>query len=286
MQNNIRIFIFVLFTSSLISAQNNFSLAPIKSNKPGVFANLQSDFSSALGVGWDLLKSPLSYDKNDFILSGLIIGATALSFSIDNPVRNSIRSTRSNSMDRFTNIGEKFGNPKYGSWLSGILYVGGHIVGDKELRLTGMMLAETIFLNGLVTQVLKSSFGRARPFLNEGNGEIDFLEFEFEDESNSLPSGHTSTAFAIATVLSQRIDNFYASAAFYSLASLTAFQRIYADKHWISDTILGAAIGTLVGLQVVKLHAERDEANSSNIKIDILPYYQSGSVGIGASVNF
>ena len=284
MRKSFFIITLILFYTGSLSAQNNFGLPPSKSNKPGVFGNLQSDFSSALGVGWDFLKSPLSYDKNDFILSGIIIGATALSFSIDKPFRNTILTTKSNSMDNFTNIGERFGNPKYASWLSGALYIGGHIIGDKELRLTGMMLAETIFLNGLVTQVLKSSFGRARPFLNEGNGEIDFLEFE--DESNSLPSGHTSTAFAIATVLSQRIDNFYASAALYSLASLTAYQRIYADKHWISDTILGAAIGTLVGLQVVKLHSEGDKANSDSMKIDIMPYYQSGSVGVGASVNF
>jgi membrane-associated phospholipid phosphatase len=286
MRKSFLIITLILLYSGSLCAQNNFGLPPSKSNKTGIFGNLQSDFSSALGVGWDFLRSPLSYDKKDFILSGLIIGATALSFSVDNPVRNSIRLTRSNSMDNFTDIGEKFGNPKYGSWLSGILYVGGHVIGDKELRLTGMMLAETIFLNGLVTQVLKSSFGRARPFLNEGNGEIDFLEFEFEDESNSLPSGHTSTAFAIATVLSQRIDNFYASAALYSLASITAYQRIYAEKHWISDTILGAAIGTLVGLQVVKLHSERDKANFNSMEINIIPYYQSGSVGVGASVNF
>ena len=120
---------------------------------------------------------------------------------------------------------------------------------------------------------------------NEGNHEIDFFGMEFEDEENSLPSGHTSTAFAVATVLSERIDNLYASIALYSLAGLTAFERVYDDKHWISDTILGAALGTVIGLKIVKLNSENDN-QSSPTYMNITPVVNSNGYGMGVVFHF
>jgi hypothetical protein len=57
----------------------------------------------------------------------------------------------------------------------------------------------------------------AKSCANDQNTGIDF--FEFETNENSLPSGHTTTVFTITTVLSERLDNFYASATLCSLAS-------------------------------------------------------------------
>jgi len=121
-------------------------------------------------------------------------------------------------MDNLTNAGEKMGAAQYGLALSGVLYLSGQIVQEPELRKTGVMLAEALFLNGLTTEVLKVVIGRSRPYGNDGNFDLDF--FRIIDEDNSLPSGHTSTAFTIATVLSQRIDNTYATIALYSFCRI------------------------------------------------------------------
>ena len=48
--------------------------------------------------------------------------------------------------------------------------------------------------------------------------------------------------------------------AAYSIASLVGLQRIYADRHWASDVLVGAAIGTVVGKSVVCLHKERKDS--------------------------
>ena len=107
--------------------------------------------------------------------------------------------------------------------MSGVLYGSGLIIGDDYTRQTGQMLAEAMLFNGLITTGAKMMFNRSRPYTNDGSYELEFFEFESEFEETSLPSGHTSSAFTVATVLSQRIDNTYASIALYLMASLTAF---------------------------------------------------------------
>jgi membrane-associated phospholipid phosphatase len=246
---------------------------------------IKEDANSFLETSLGLINSPFKFDEQDFLLTGLILSATAFSFTFDNPVRNNITKLKSPAMDKITKWGDNFGNGKYVLGLSAALYLGGHIFTDSDTRKTGLMLAEAIVLNGIVTTGLKVITGRSRPFRNNGNTDIDFLKMEFDDSENSLPSGHTSTAFAVATVLSHRIDNAFATAALYSLAGLTAFQRIYADKHWLSDTILGAAIGTAIGLKVISLNSEV-EFNSSALKINFAPVVSSGNYGIGVVMNF
>ena len=211
-----------------------------------------------------LINSPFKFDEQDFLFTGLIISATAFSFTFDNPVRSSVTKLKNPSMDKVTRWGENFGNGKYVLGLSAALYLGGHIFTDNETRKTGLMLAEAIALNVVVTTGLKVITGRSRPFMNNGNTDIDFLKMEFDDSENSLPSGHTSTAFAVAIVLSN---------------------RIYADKHWLSDTIFGAALGTAIGLKVISLNS-REEFNSSAVQINFTPVVSSGNYGIGVVMNF
>jgi hypothetical protein len=281
---NKKIYILLLILSSLMSAQierTNF----YKEQKNSAFEIFEADLKSSFNVSLELLQSPIHFDNNDLIMLGIVTTATAASFSIDNKIRNGMINSRNRPMDKITNISEKFGRPFYGTILSGLLYGSGLVFSDNYTRKTGQMLAEAILINGLYTQLLKVTFGRARPFTGEGKSEIDLFEFEFESEDNSFPSGHSSTAFAIATVLSERIENIYASIALYSLASLTAYQRVYSDVHWFSDTLMGAALGTLIGLKIVRLNEnnpEKDSAYNLNFFPKITPY----NYEVGFSLHF
>jgi membrane-associated phospholipid phosphatase len=286
------IFILLFLPFNLPIAQNIISQTEpdvtLYKTQPGFVHNLNNDVLSMYKVGIGFLQSPLHFDSNDFILTGIIAGATTISLTLDNPVRNDLKKSHNLALDNITPFGEKFGNGKYATALSGLLYVGGHILQDDELRKTGLILAETIFLNGLVTHGLKIVTGRSRPYANEGNLDLDFPEIEyFDDEDHSFPSGHTSTAFAVATVLSEGIDNIYASVTLYSLAGLTAFQRIYADRHWFSDTVLGAALGTIIALKVIKLNSNDENANqSSGADINIMPAIIRNGYGVGVALRF
>jgi undecaprenyl-diphosphatase len=68
---------------------------------------------------------------------------------------------------------------------------------------------------------------------------------------SSFPSGHTSTSFACATVLSFFVPR--AAPAFYLLALAIGFSRIYVGVHWPLDVLGGAVLGLAVGLAVTAL---------------------------------
>lgn len=278
----------VLIWSPISISQTKFfpqgSFKP-EANSISYLNTFHQDVNSFYYTGIQILESPFHFDSRDFLMTGIILSATAISFSLDHPVREGVSKIHSGSVDQVGRLAEKFGNPRYGLALSGAIYLTGYFSENKEIRKTGLMLLEGIFMNGLITEGLKVMIGRSRPHNNEGNFDIDFMHMEADDNDHSLPSGHTSTVFTIATILSNRIGNPYITAVLYSAAGLTAFQRIQKDHHWISDTIFGAALGTVVGLKVIKLNSEIN-SSSEDLSLNIFPQIGTRSYSVNLSVNF
>lgn len=279
-----KIFVFLLFTQIIYYSQSTFDLDK-KLNNESTMEIFESDALLSLNTTYDLLISPYHFDQADITMAGIIITMTGASLSLDNRLREDVLKTQNSQLDKITYWGEKFGRPVYASILSGLLYSSGLLFNKKHLRETGQILAEAMLCTGFYTQILKVTLGRARPYTGDGNTDIDLFEFEFDSNENSLPSGHTSIAFTVAAVLSERIDNIYTSIALYSLASLTAYQRIYDDKHWLSDTILGAAIGTVIGLKIVKLH-EKTKDEDVGYSLNIFPKITPTNYEVGIALQF
>lgn len=250
-----------------------------------LFSTIKSDIMLSFNNSLEVVKSPYYFDWNDYAIVGASIALTGASLTIDNEVRKSIQSTKSNFMDDFTSVGEAFGNAKYGTALSALLYTSGLIFDDNDIRETGQMIAEAMLWNGIFTELLKVTFVRYRPYTGNNNLRMELFEFELDTDENSLPSGHTSTAFTIATVLSEQIDNTYASIALYSLASITAYQRVYSDAHWFSDTFLGAVLGTFIGLKIASLHEKHKEINRS-FSYGIFPQINESGYHLGLVLQF
>ncbi len=99
---------------------------------------------------------------------------------------------------------------------------------DAKLLLFGV-LSSSIF-----TSTVKFLTKRERP-----SGEVS------NPWNSSFPSGHTTGAFAFATVMSFRHKNL--RIPLYIWASLVGFSRIYLDKHWTTDVIAGALVGITFG---------------------------------------
>lgn len=78
------------------------------------------------------------------------------------------------------------------------------------------------------THLLKRTVQRERP--NDGNNE-------------SFPSGHTSASFQGATFIHQRYGFQYAIPAYIG-ATFVGYSRVYAEKHYTSDVVAGALIGS------------------------------------------
>ena len=116
---------------------------------------------------------------------------------------------------------------------------------SPELLRLAIRTAGAITFVSIGVQALKFTTGRDRPYQDADFGADDFHPFTAWD--TSFPSGHTAAAFAMATTLSDAIDNRYATVGLYTLAAGTGWARIVLLKHWPSDVVAGAAVGLLAG---------------------------------------
>jgi membrane-associated phospholipid phosphatase len=110
----------------------------------------------------------------------------------------------------------------------------GKALGESRLAYLGSDLVRAQLVSQTLVQGLKFTTGRSRP-----------------DGSNtqSFPSGHTASAAATASVL-QRHFGWKAGVPAYGFAAYVAASRMSADKHHLSDVLMGAAIGIAAGRTV------------------------------------
>ena len=107
--------------------------------------------------------------------------------------------------------------------------------GNDSHRETGKLLSSAYIGAGIVTYGMKKLIGRKRP-LDEVLG------------NPALPSGHASIVFSVATILGYQYPRL--RIPLYIGAGLVSFSRIYLGRHYTSDVVTGAAIGTTMGVLV------------------------------------
>lgn len=108
-------------------------------------------------------------------------------------------------------------------------------------------------------------------------------------EHNSFPSGHTATVFMGAEFLRMEYRNHpWIGVAGYTVASLVGCSRIYNNKHWVNDVVMGAGIGILsarVGYWVHK-PIRNLFPKSKNKPMTLSPYYNGEQVGAAFYASF
>ena len=107
-----------------------------------------------------------------------------------------------------------------------------------------LFLFSTIGISGIIADIITPIAGRARPILWLRDGIYGFAPFTAQGSLwNGMPSGHTTTAFALAFSLSA----FYPKGRilWFAYALLLALSRIIVDAHYLSDVCAGALLGWL-----------------------------------------
>ena len=99
--------------------------------------------------------------------------------------------------------------------------------------------------------------------------------------NSSFPSGHTTEAFALASVIADHYQESWVGYASYSVAGLVGIARSYHGAHFASDVLAGALIGTLVGKSVV---AHNNQLRAG--KVVMLPEIGPGMIGVRLTRNF
>ena len=115
----------------------------------------------------------------------------------------------------------------------------GLIKKDTTLIKTGLCIVTGIALNVALTYGLKYTINRERPYVK--HPQIIALAIE---NSSSMPSGHTSGAFNLATSLTLSYPKWYVAAPSYLWASGVAYSRMYIGVHYPSDVFIGALLGS------------------------------------------
>src|ERR1035437_4785795 len=165
----------------------------------------------------------------------------------------------------------RFGGVYEGYTLAAIATYG-MVFKKKKMVTTTLLATQAYITGGALENVMKFLGGRTRPS-NYDQGkepELDFRGPFSTSGSTSFPSGHTTVAFAAATVFaSEYKDIKFVPVIAYSAATLIGLSRITENQHWATDVLAGAAIGYLAGKNVVnnyhryaKLKAPKQNKNT------------------------
>jgi len=220
----------------------------------------------------EFLRTTVDTEKNGLIGTVVVAGAATLAYAFDDDIRDKVHSRKSWALDKTAEIGSLLGNPFIHIGIVGAVYGGGIIAKSPRYQETGLMLGEALFLADASTFILKEAIGRERPLVTGDKGR--FSPLQFKANSDSLPSMHTASSFAMASVLAANTDSVSTKLLCYSAAAFVGLARIYQDEHWASDVIVGAAIGELSGRIVAIYH-------QSHGKIAIAPMVAAKGAGLG-----
>lgn len=147
--------------------------------------------------------------------------------------------TRSQGTADYARIGDRLGS----GWVQGgvalTTYGVGVLTGQRTMTHLGSDLIRAQALNAVLTRGLKFASGRRRP---SGGPE-------------SLPSGHTSASFASAAVLDAHFG-WRVGIPAYAVAGFVGWTRVRDNAHWLTDVIVGSAIGVSVGRTVARGHRD------------------------------
>lgn len=213
-------------------------------------------FNHGLTDTKEYLLSPLDWESKEWLTVGGLGAATgALIAWGDQPIYKLNNEIQSEGLDKLSDKLEPIGNV-YSYLAVGAILLKGVVTQDNYAVETGFIAMESFAFTGVFNRAAKMLAGRARP--NESNTTTahdwhgPFIANPFFNHV-SFFSGHTTTTFSIASVFAYRYkDTEWVPYVAYGLASLGGLQRIYGNRHWASDVLVGAAIGTATGVFLCK----------------------------------
>src|SRR5687767_258620 len=197
----------------------------------------------------------------DAVLAAGFIVATAAAVPADKWFTRELQdeARQANRFMQATATGARFwGNP--GALIAGGgIYLAGAASGNRRVQDLGLHAVGSVVVANVITVGIKTVAGRARPYVDTSNTRNFQLFRGLRDENyRSFPSGHSTAAFAFASIVTSETSHWWPGARWpvgavtYGTATLTALSRIYNQKHWASDVIVGAAIGTITGIKLFR----------------------------------
>ncbi len=221
----------------------------------------------------DVFLTPLNWDTHDLFTLGICTGTGLALYLTDKQSHNFVQDHRSQTLDTFTDAANYLGDGWFVIPSQFLLYGYGCLSDDKKARKIALETIESFSVVGITVTGIKMLTGRHRPYDTDDPDVWDGPSIS--RDHTSFPSGHSSVAFTLATVLAENFrDQPAVGIITYTLAAGTSFARVYKNKHWVSDVFVGAVIGHLITKKIVALH------NASETNIVIAPSLRGFSISL------
>ena len=245
-------------------------VAPLQTQTPPVQAARKPSlerqfFQNILKDQRAIWTSPLHLHAADALWLGPLAAGTAVLLVTDDRTAEEGGEFNNNSThSRVSSDLSRLGAGYLDASVAGGFYLVGLAAGNARARETGLLAGEAMIDSAIVVGALKGVARRPRP--GSSNNDGDFFR-----GGNSFPSGHTITAWTLATVVAQEYGKHrWVGFAAYSLAALVGAGRFTGHNHYLSDVLVGGAIGYGVGRYVYHAHHDPVLDDDSALKRKII----------------
>jgi membrane-associated phospholipid phosphatase len=204
------------------------------------------------------------FTYRDILLAGAVVAGALLVRPLDEHVAQRLRdsSTQANAkLHTLATFVRTTAAP--GAYIiGGTMYAVGRAAKNQHAAQLGLYGTEALLIGDGVGYVLKGVVGRQRPYVEPQDPQsFGFMRgFGAGDPDRSFPSGHSLAAFAAAAAVSSQTSDWWPNTRWvigptlFTGAALVGISRVYDNKHWATDVIVGAGLGTFAGLKVIRYH--------------------------------
>ncbi|HEV8268109.1 MAG TPA: phosphatase PAP2 family protein [Thermoanaerobaculia bacterium] len=234
-----------------------------------------------------ILPAPFHWDGHDWLVFSAGVAATTVFFPYDQEISEKARRDTTPLGEVGTQL-EGLGDARSIALLFGF-YGAGAIIRDqkaKDVCIDGLV-ASTLAA-GIVTPIVSTVVGRERP--TQDMGAFAFHPFE----GRSFPGGHVTQTFAVVSVIASSYDQWWVKVAAYGAGLVSVYERVRRGKHFLSDNVAGAFIGTAIGTSVVRYNRKlRSGEVTGEVErprpgpaLTLYPFAVEGGLGLGGTFSF